>query len=191
MPGETPVPLFSRRNIMKYIQNTYTSGIEVNIKPAAGGRPFAVHFERYKVDRLTGQVISDGYTEVEDDLFRQLEGNGAFRMCRDKGWLVVHSEAPLKAGSFEQMLELKARVAEFKEENAELKEENAELRAKLAERDSAPVAAPAVPDAPEALGYGSMSYNELKAAAREKGIKDIPAKKVDLIAALEAADKEM
>ena len=169
---------------MKYIQNTYTSGIEVNIKPAAGGRPFAVHFERYKVDRLTGQVISDGYTEVEDDLFRQLEGNGAFRMCRDKGWLVVHSEAPLKAGSFEQMLELKARVAE-------LKEENAELRAKLAERDSAPVAAPAVPDAPEASGYGSMSYNELKAAAREKGIKDIPAKKVDLIAALEAADKEM
>ena len=183
---------------MKYIQNTYTSGIEVNIKPAAGGRPFAVHFERYKVDRLTGQVISDGYTEVEDDLFRQLEGNGAFRMCRDKGWLVVHSEAPLKAGSFEQMLELKARVAELKEENAELKarvtereKENAELRAKLAERDSAPVAAPAVPDAPEASGYGSMSYNELKAAAREKGIKDIPAKKVDLIAALEAADKEM
>ena len=171
---------------MKYIQNTYTSGIEVNIKPAAGGRPFAVHFERYKVDRLTGQVISDGYTEVEDDLFRQLEGNGAFRMCRDKGWLVVHNEAPLKAGSFEQMLALRARVAE-------LEQENAELKAKLAAAApvSAALAAPAASDAPEISGYGSMSYNELKAAAKEKGIKDIPAKKVDLIAALEAADKEM
>ena len=167
---------------MKYIQNTYTSGIEVKVKPA-DGRPVSVHFERYKVDRLTGQVLSDGYTEIEDDLYKELEKNAAFRMCRDKGWLVVHNEAPLKAGSFEQMLALRARVAE-------LEKENAELKAKLAAS-----AAPAVsiPGAAEARTLSDMSYNELKAIAKENGIKDIPAKKVDLVAAIEALDvnKEM
>lgn len=166
---------------MKYIQNTYTSGIEVKVKPA-DGRPVSVHFERYKVDRLTGQVLSDGYTEIEDDLYKELEKNAAFRMCRDKGWLVVHNEAPLKVGSFEQMLALRARVAE-------LERENAELKAKLAAS-----AAPAVsiPGAAEARTLADMSYNELKAIAKEKGIKEIPAKKIDLVAAIEALDnKEM
>lgn len=166
---------------MKYIQNTYASGIEVNVKPA-DGRPVSVHFERYKVDRLNGQVLSDGYTEIEDDLYKELEKNAAFRMCRDKGWLVVHNEAPLKAGSFEQMLALRARVTE-------LEQENAELKAKLA---AAAAPAASVPGAAEVRTLADMSYNELKALAKEKGIKDIPAKKVDLIAAIEALDvKEM
>jgi len=175
---------------MKYIQNTYASGIEVKVKPA-DGRPVSVHFERYKVDRLNGQVLSDGYTEIEDDLYKELEKNAAFRMCRDKGWLVVHNEVPLKAGSFEQMIALRARVAELEKENAELKKENAELKAKLAA--AAVPAAASVPGAAEARTLSDMSYNELKAIAKEQGIKDIPAKKVDLVAAIEALDvnKEM
>lgn len=179
---------------MKYIQNTYASGIEVKVKPA-DGRTVSVHFERYKVDRLNGQVLSDGYTEIEDGLYKELEKNAAFRMCRDKGWLVVHNEAPLRAGSFEQMLELKAHIqrleeenAALKEENAALKEENAALKAKLAA-----AAAPApVQGTAGARALADMSYNELKALAKEKGIKEIPAKKADLIAAIEAlGSKEM
>jgi len=106
---------------MKYIQNTYTSDIQVQLKEN-GHFLKSVDFGRYLIDRATGQVVNDGFTEVEDADYALLETNNAFKMVVSKGWLVVSDKAPLKAGSFEQMLEAQARIKELEAENKELKE---------------------------------------------------------------------
>ena len=107
---------------MKYIQNTYSADIGIVIKD--NGRFVKnMTFARYQLDRASGQVVSDGFTEVEDEDLKLLEKNGAFQLLIAKGKLVVKDEAPLKAGSFEQMLALKERVNTLEAENAALKEE--------------------------------------------------------------------
>lgn len=108
---------------MKYIQNTYTSDIQIMLKKPDGRPLKSVVFARYQLDRLSGQIVSDGYTEVSDEDMELLNKNGAFKLLVDKKKLVIKNEAPLKAGSFEQMLDLKAENAALKEENAKLKEE--------------------------------------------------------------------
>lgn len=114
---------------MKYIQNTYSADIQIVLKKSDGRFLKNIVFTRYQLDRMTGQVVSDGYTEVEDEDLALLQENGAFKLLVDKKKLVVKDEAPLKAGSFEQMLNLKQRVADLEAENAKLKAENAELKA--------------------------------------------------------------
>lgn len=131
---------------MKYIQNTYTSDIQIQLKEN-GHFLKSVDFGRYLIDRATGQVVNDGFTEVEDDDYALLEKNNAFKMVVNKGWLVVSDKAPLKAGSFEQMLEAQARIKELEAENEELKSkvkdieayaaENKELKEKLAAYEKA------------------------------------------------------
>lgn len=133
---------------MKYVQNTYSADIQIVLKHPDGRFLKNMVFARYQQDRISGQVVSDGYTEVEDEDLALLQANGAFKLLVDKKKLVVKNEAPLKAGSFEQMLNLKQRVATLEAENAQLKEklaayENAPKKssgkgkAKSAEADSA------------------------------------------------------
>ena len=112
---------------MKYIQNTYRSDIQIIVK--VDGRTKNYVFAHYQIDKISGQVISDGFTEVSDDDLKVLETNGAFKLLVEKGKLNVKDEAPLKAGSFEQLLDLKAKVKALEEENAALKAENAKLKA--------------------------------------------------------------
>lgn len=159
---------------MKYIQNTRTSGIEIKVRDVSG-RDIVVAFERYRTNKLTGQVESNGFTEVNDDVFKALEGNKAFCVCKDKGWLVVHKEAPLVAGSFEQMLEARARIKELEEENNALKAQLAAYQ-----KGAAPAEDP--------VSYDDMNYNELRSLAKKRGIEDAPSKKTELIEALKAWD---
>lgn len=107
---------------MKYIQNTYTADIGIVLKD--NGRFLKnMTFARYQLDKVSGQVVSDGFTEVEDEDLKLLEANGAFQLLVKKGKLVIKNEAPLKAGSFEQMLALKERVVALEAENKALKDE--------------------------------------------------------------------
>lgn len=107
---------------MKYIQNTYSADIQIVLKQPDGRFLKNMVFARYQQDRISGQVVSDGYTEVEDADLALLQENGAFKLLVDKKRLVIKDEAPLKAGSFEQMLNLKQRVATLEAENAQLRE---------------------------------------------------------------------
>lgn len=137
---------------MKYIQNTYSADIQIVLKQPDGRFLKNMVFARYQQDRISGQVVSDGYTEVEDADLALLQENGAFKLLVDKKKLVVKNEAPLKAGSFEQMLELKQRVAT-------LEAENAQLREKLAAYEKAPK---------KSSGKGKAKSAEAESAADEE-----------------------
>ena len=162
---------------MKYIQNTYSADIQVVLRTEDGRFSKNVVFPRYLVDRPTGQIISDGHLEVEDELYKELEKNLAFQLLVKKEKLVVKDKAPLKAGSFEQLMELKAQVEA-------LTKENADLREKLAKYESN--SAPAADD-----GLDKLKLDELKAKAKELGLDAENLKKKDDVIKLirEAGDK--
>jgi FtsZ-binding cell division protein ZapB len=112
----------------KYIQNTYTADIQIVLKEDGRFLKNMV-FTRYQLDKFSGQVISDGFTEVDAKDLKLLEQNGAFKLLVEKKKLVIKDEAPLKAGSFEQLLELKTKVKALEDENKALKVEIEKLKA--------------------------------------------------------------
>ena len=119
----------------KYIQNTYTADIQIVLKEDGRFLKNMV-FTRYQLDKFSGQVISDGFTEVDAKDLKLLEQNGAFKLLVEKKKLVIKDEAPLKAGSFEQLLELKTKVKALEDENKALKDENKALKEKLAKYEA-------------------------------------------------------
>lgn len=127
----------------KYIQNTYSADIQIVLKKD-GRFERNVVFSHYVFNRATGQVENDGYTEVDEELFERLQKDVCYNVLVQKGKLVVHDEAPLRAGSFTQIMEMKARIKELEDENKKLKAENEELKkgakkgGKKAEKDSEP-----------------------------------------------------
>ena len=148
----------------KYIQNTYTADIQIIAK--VDGRQKNYVFTHYQRDKISNQVISDGFTEVTEEDLKILNTNGAFKLLIDKKRLIIKDEAPLKAGSFEQLLELKAKVKEQEETiNA--------LRAELAELKGEKV------DAGDDDGLDKLKLDELKAKAEELGLDAKDLKKKD------------
>lgn len=127
----------------KYIQNTYSADIQIVLKKD-GRFERNVVFSHYVFNRATGQVENDGYTEVDEELYERLKKDACFNVLVSKGKLVVKDEAPLKAGSFTQLMEMKARIKELEDENKKLKAENEELKkgakkgGKKADKDSEP-----------------------------------------------------
>jgi hypothetical protein len=111
----------------KYIQNTYSADIQIVLKKD-GRFERNVVFAHYVFNRVTGQVENDGYTEVDEELYERLKKDACFNVLVSKGKLVVKDEAPLKAGSFTQLMEMKARIKELEDENKKLKAENEELK---------------------------------------------------------------
>lgn len=111
----------------KYIQNTYSADIQIVLKKD-GRFERNVVFSHYVFNRATGQVENDGYTEVDEELYERLKKDACFNVLVSKGKLVVKDEAPLKAGSFTQILEMKARIKELEETNAKLVAEIEELK---------------------------------------------------------------
>ena len=109
-------------NGTKYVQNTYTADIQIVLKQPDGRFLKNVIFRRYVQNKLTGQVESDGFTEISAEDYKLLEGNSAFKVLVAKKRLVVRNEAPLKAGSFEQMLALREQVKQLTAENQALKD---------------------------------------------------------------------
>lgn len=111
----------------KYIQNTYSADIQIVLKKD-GRFERNVVFAHYVFNRATGQVENDGYTEVDEELYERLKKDACFNVLVSKGKLVVKDEAPLKAGSFTQIMEMKARINELEEINAKLVAEIEELK---------------------------------------------------------------
>lgn len=125
----------------KYIQNTYSADIQIVLKKD-GRFERNVVFSHYVFNRATGQVENDGYTEVDEELYERLKKDACFNVLVSKGKLVVKDEAPLKAGSFTQLMEMKARIKELEDENKALRDENEALKkgakkgGKKADKDS-------------------------------------------------------
>ena len=110
-----------------YIQNTYTADIQIVLKKDGRFERNAI-FPHYVFNKLTGQVENDGYTEVDEEFYERLKKDACFNVLVKKGKLIVKDEAPLKAGSFTQLMEMKARIKELEDENKKLKAENEELK---------------------------------------------------------------
>ena len=147
----------------KYIQNTYTADIQIIAK--VEGRQKNYVFAHYQRDKISNQVVSDGFTEVTEEDLKILNANGAFKLLIDKKRLILKDEAPLKAGSFEQLLELKAKVKEQEETIALLRAEIAELKGEKSGADDD--------------GLDKLKLDELKAKAKELGLDAEALKKKD------------
>ena len=158
----------------KYIQNTYTADIQIIAR--VDGRPKNYVFTHYQRDKISNQVISDGFTEVTEEDLKILNANGAFKLLIDKKRLILKDEAPLKAGSFEQLLDLKAKVKEQEATIAALRAELAELKGEKG-------------DAADDDGLDKLKLDELKAKAEELGLdaKDLK-KKDEVIKLIREAD---
>jgi hypothetical protein len=157
----------------KYIQNTYTADIQIILKKD-GRFERNVVFSHYVFNRATGQVENDGYTEVDEELYARLQKDACYNVLVKKGKLVVHDKAPLKAGSFTQLMEMQSRIKELEEKNAALEAELAALKGgdKGAEGD----------------GLDKLKLDELKAKAKELGLDaEALTKKADVIALIREA----
>jgi len=164
--------------IKKYIQNTYTADIQIILKKD-GRFERNVIFPHYVFNKLTGQVENDGYTEVDEELYERLKKDVCFNVLVKKGKLVVKDEEPLKAGSFTQILEMKARIKELEDENATLKAEVAELKGGKGDASTE-----AADD-----GLDKLKLDELKAKAKELGLDaEALTKKADVIALIRSAN---
>ena len=148
----------------KYIQNTYTADIQIIAKVEGRQRNYV--FAHYQRDKISNQVISDGFTEVTEEDLKILNDNGAFKLLIDKKRLILKDEAPLKAGSFEQLLDLKAKVKEQEEIIAALRAELAELKGEKV-------------DSAADDGLDKLKLDELKAKAEELGLDAKDLKKKD------------
>jgi regulator of replication initiation timing len=164
--------------IKKYIQNTYTADIQIILKKD-GRFERNVIFPHYVFNKLTGQVENDGYTEVDEELYERLKKDVCFNILVKKGKLVVKDEEPLKAGSFTQILEMKAHIKELEDENAALKAEVAELKGGKGDASTE-----AADD-----GLDKLKLDELKAKAKELGLDaEALTKKADVIALIRSAN---
>ena len=162
----------------KYIQNTYSADIQIVLKKD-GRFERNVVFSHYVFNRATGQVENDGYTEVDEELFERLQKDACYNVLVKKGKLVVHDEAPLKAGSFTQLMEMKARIKELEDENKALRAELDALKG-----DKGDASTEAADD-----GLDKLKLDELKAKAKELGLDaEALTKKADVIALIRSAD---
>ena len=93
------------------------------------------------------------------------------------GRLVEHDKAPLRAGSFEQILEAQQRIKELEELNAQLTEKLKAAEAKIAQLEG---------DGDKGAddGLSALSYDDLKARATELGIEFKANVKKDALIAL-------
>lgn len=116
---------------MVYVQNKYTSDIKLNLTD--GGKTTSVIFKRYQVDRLTGQVVESGYTQVEDELEARLQESKAFKNLVTTGKLILCKEVPLTVNTLERCMQLQSENASLKQQIKQLQLEIAELKKVKAE----------------------------------------------------------
>lgn len=108
---------------MVYVQNKYTSDIKLNLTD--GGKTTSVIFKRYQVDRLTGQVVESGYTQVDDELEAKLQESKCFKGLVASGKLILCKEVPLTVNTLEKCMQLQS-------ENASLKQQIKQLQLEIA-----------------------------------------------------------
>lgn len=116
---------------MVYVQNKYTSDIKLNLTD--GGKTTSVIFKRYQVDRLTGQVVESGYTQVEDELEARLQESKAFKNLVTTGKFILCKEVPLTVNTLERCMQLQSENASLKQQIKQFQLEIAELKKVKAE----------------------------------------------------------
>lgn len=112
---------------MKYIQNNYTSDIQLNLKNESGTATTSVVFRKQTTDRMTGQLVATGYTEIDDALFERLEVSKAFQKCLKESKLVICEEPPITVNTVERLMAANEKIKELTVENEALKARIAEL----------------------------------------------------------------
>lgn len=112
---------------MVYVQNKYTSDIKLNLTD--GGKTTSVIFKRYQVDRLTGQVVESGYTQVDDELEAKLQESKGFKSLVETKKLVLCKEVPLTVNTLEKCMELQAQNAGLSQQLKSVESENKALKA--------------------------------------------------------------
>ena len=124
---------------MVYVQNKYTSDIKLNLND--GGKTTSVLFKRYQVDRLTGQVVESGYTQVDDELEARLQESRAFKSLVTSGKLILCKEVPLTVNTLERCMQLQSENASLKQQIKQLQLEIAELKKPAVTADDAELVA--------------------------------------------------
>ena len=66
-----------------YIQNTYSADIRIDLKKD-GRFSKSVVFGRYIMNRATGTVEQDGFTEVDEELYKELQSSLSFKVLVEK-----------------------------------------------------------------------------------------------------------
>lgn len=115
---------------MKYVQNVYTSDIQLNLKSATGSAVTSVVFRRQNYDRMTGQLIATGYNEIDDAIFERLQESKAFNKCVSEGKLVICDEPPITVNTVDRLMKANEEISKLRAENKALAEELAALKAK-------------------------------------------------------------
>jgi vacuolar-type H+-ATPase subunit I/STV1 len=126
----------------KFVHNTYIAGVTCNL---SDDRKVVFHIK--EVDKMTGEQRHSGYTEVSDEDYEFLKANsGVFKSFTKQKMLTVVDECPQEALSVQQILqktqgetakyaqevvELKARVAELTQANEEFFSANEQLKTLL------------------------------------------------------------
>lgn len=108
-----------------WIQNAYTSDIEIILRDDKGLHDEHFIFRAYKLDRMTGQVISDGFTALEAEDYKRLEEKSrSLKKCIESGKLIKYDEPPASAMSTaDRIIELQEKIRILTDENNALKAE--------------------------------------------------------------------
>ena len=123
---------------MKYVQNTHTNGMVCKTKDGELSKRFPV----IAWDKVTGQRLATGFTQVSDEELAKLEADcPLFVYFVSKKKLVVHKELPEEAQMPHEALsaakqnagKLEAHVKELQKENEVLLKENEALKKALAD----------------------------------------------------------
>lgn len=115
----------------KWIQNAHYADIAINCCDKITKQLlFRVVFGCYKMDTITGRLVQDGYTELEDEKIALLkEHSNSFNKLVGNGKLIVSDKAPLTAlNSADRVLELQEQLNQAKARIVELEAENAALK---------------------------------------------------------------
>lgn len=113
-----------------WIQNGYTSDIEIILHDEKGVHDEHFVFASYKMDRLTNQVISDGFTVLDKSDFDKLSNSRSLKKCIENGRLIVYDEPPASA------LSTADRIIMLQEKLRTLESENKSLRERLAKYEA-------------------------------------------------------
>lgn len=113
-----------------WIQNAYTSDIAIDCKDKVTKRQlFRVVFPSVRLDRMTGRLVSDGYTELKDEQFEALKANSlSFNKLLQGNKLIKSDKEPITSmNSADRAVALQAKLAEANERIQELEARLTEL----------------------------------------------------------------
>ncbi len=109
-----------------WVENTHSSDMKFVVKNKAGFTVLEKTFYRSAVDRATGAVISNGYTELTNEEYELLKAQTAtFSQQLKTKKLVVRKEGPNVSNPYTRLVDAKKEIEQLKAEIEALKGRNA------------------------------------------------------------------